>query len=240
MVVDPALSEVRATRYKAKVESVSPKANRTAFEDADECFLGVSLENDSFDVPKLEGIVEWISRRFRRCTVLVGDSIHRLTLSATAALSPEPALARALELGREFIADRQPVFDLFSDRTDFTVVTCAEVRWWADHDGFHRRLRSQFAEDPVFRASVESFGRRYHSRGATDLDGQELAKRVAISSEYFLEEFAVFCCLRARGLSVMVYPGSFSSLAEVAEGAHPDAPRELRDLTVVSLQLKGR
>jgi len=38
----------------------------------------------------------------------------------------------------------------------------------------------------------------------------------------------------------MVYPGSFSTLAEIAECQHPDAPRELRDLVVVSLNLRGR
>jgi hypothetical protein len=61
-----------------------------------------------------------------------------------------------------------------------------------------------------------------------------------VSSEYFLEEFAIFACLKRQGLPVMVYPGSFSTLSEIARGEHPGAPEELRDLIVVSLHLKGR
>nr|VFK08480.1 MAG: hypothetical protein BECKLPF1236A_GA0070988_1001725 [Candidatus Kentron sp. LPFa]VFK24714.1 MAG: hypothetical protein BECKLPF1236C_GA0070990_1001526 [Candidatus Kentron sp. LPFa] len=58
--------------------------------------------------------------------------------------------------------------------------------------------------------------------------------------DYFLEEFAVFACLQQQGLPVFVYPGSFSTLSEIAGGLHPGAPRELQDLIVVSLRLKGR
>lgn len=61
-----------------------------------------------------------------------------------------------------------------------------------------------------------------------------------MSSDYFLEEFAIFCCLKERGLTVMLYPGSFDTLYEIAAGEHPGAPKELRDLIVVSLQLRGR
>nr|VFJ98220.1 MAG: hypothetical protein BECKLFY1418B_GA0070995_11162 [Candidatus Kentron sp. LFY] len=58
--------------------------------------------------------------------------------------------------------------------------------------------------------------------------------------DYFPEELAVFACLKQQGLPVMVYPGSLGALAEIPEGLHPVAPRELRDLIVVSLRLKGR
>lgn len=61
-----------------------------------------------------------------------------------------------------------------------------------------------------------------------------------MSSDYFLEEFAVFCCLRDSGLPVMIYPGSFGTLSEIAAGEHEGAPKQLRDLIVVSLQLRGR
>jgi hypothetical protein len=61
-----------------------------------------------------------------------------------------------------------------------------------------------------------------------------------MSSRYFLEEFAIFACLQQQGIPVMVYPGSFSTLSEIARGEHPGAPKELQSLVVVSLHLKGR
>jgi tRNA-dependent cyclodipeptide synthase len=77
-----------STRYRAKIDGVSPASRRDTFEQHEECFLGISLENSNFVRAKLAGIVEWIARRFARCTVLVGDSIHRITLEATRGLAP--------------------------------------------------------------------------------------------------------------------------------------------------------
>lgn len=38
----------------------------------------------------------------------------------------------------------------------------------------------------------------------------------------------------------MIYPGSFSTLTEIADGKYPNILQELKELTVVSLQLKKR
>ncbi|WP_437614697.1 hypothetical protein [Erwinia sp. V71] len=60
------------------------------------------------------------------------------------------------------------------------------------------------------------------------------------SADYFLEEFAIFSCLVADGVNVMVYPGTFSSLADIAEGRFPGIVPQLEQLIFVSLRLKGR
>nr|VFK57074.1 MAG: tRNA-dependent cyclodipeptide synthase [Candidatus Kentron sp. TC] len=98
-------------------------------------------------------------------------------------------------------------------------------------------ISSTFATDFPFRDSVESFSRAYYRNRPTNLTPEQ---RIRHSVDYFLEEFAVFACLYHQGLPVMVYPGSFSTLAEIATGLHPDAPRELQDLVVVSLKIRGR
>lgn len=226
------------SRYKAKVASVSPLAERHTLHEHDACFMGVSLENHNFGLLKLRGMAEWISRRFERCTVLVGDSIHRITLVTSRSMAPAEASAEAFRLGCRFVEDSRHVFDGFRDRTDFTFLKCSEIQEWPEYHDRHRELRNYFDSDPGFRASVEAFGSNYHGRRRNEATEDELAVRR--SCDYFLEEFAIFCCLKRRGLSVMVYPGSFSTLAEVAGGAHPGAPAELREMTVVSLQLKGR
>ena len=87
---------------------------------------------------------------------------------------------------------------------------------------------------------MESFGRAYHGKHSREVSEAEWEKRIKMSSDYFLEEFAIFACLQQQGIPVMIYPGSFSTLSEIAGGEHPMAPQELRDLIVVSLHLKGR
>lgn len=238
--VSPALAEY-AFRYRAKIDGVSPEARRATFEaEHDECFLGVSLENSNFVRPKLFAILEWISRRFSRCTVLVGDSIHRITLETTRQLAPAAASAEALRLGAAFRQEEQHVFDGFAGRVQFSFAMCSELQRLACYEAHHRQLRALFTEDAAFRASVERFGRTYHGKHSAAVPAAELERRVARSSDYFLEEFAIFACLRERGLKVMVYPGSFSTLAEIAEGLYPAAPQPLRELTVISLHMKGR
>ncbi|MEV7601229.1 tRNA-dependent cyclodipeptide synthase [Kitasatospora sp. NPDC089797] len=238
--VDRQLEQNARTRYKAKIASVSPTTSRTTFEEHDSCFLGVSLENSNFTPAKLSGMVEWISRRFSRCTVLIGDSIHRLTLESTRGMAPDEALDHALELGRQFAKNERSVFDEYRDATDFTYLNCSDVQDGSDFTEFHDELRTFFDKDEAFRSSVELFGRSYHRKHSSGISEAELENRIRMSSDYFLEEFAIFSCLKQYGLPVMVYPGSFSTLSEIAMGEHPGAPDELRDLIVVSLHLKGR
>jgi tRNA-dependent cyclodipeptide synthase len=202
-----------STRYRAKIDSVSPVSRRETFEQNEACFLGISLENGNFVRPKLSGILEWIARRFARCTVLVGDSIHRITLETTRGLSPRAALAEGLRLGRAFVEREREVFNGFGDQTRFSFRSCSEVQTWDAYAAYHRRLVGLYQTDERFRSSVESFGRRYHGKHSTDLPEAEREWRVQRSSEYFLEEFAIFACLREQGTQVMVYPGSFSTLA---------------------------
>jgi tRNA-dependent cyclodipeptide synthase len=231
----------RPTRYRAKIDKVSPQARRTTFEkEFEECFVGVSLENGNFTPPKLHAILEWVARRFARCTVLIGDSIHRITLETTKLLPPEAAAEEALRLGKLFVDEMAPVFDEFRSQTEFTFVTCNEIQTSTEYVDFHARLRALFLRDDAFRSSVEQFGRTYHAKHSQDVADAERARRIDRSSDYFLEEFAIFSCLRRRGIGVMVYPGSFSTLSEIAEGVHVDAVQELRDLVVVSLHMRGR
>jgi len=241
LMVPHAKKSVERSRYRAKVAFVSPLSSRHTLHEHDACFLGVSLENHNFHLLKLHGMAEWISRRFARCTVLVGDGIHRITLEKSRSLAPAEAREEALRLGCEFVQDSEHVFDGFRDRTDFAFLKCSEIQQWPEYHFYHRQLRNYFDADLGFRASVEAFGSNYHGRRANDTQSDDDdGFGVRRSCDYFLEEFAIFCCLKRRDLSVMVYPGSFSTLAEVAGGAHPGAPAELRELTVVSLQLKGR
>jgi tRNA-dependent cyclodipeptide synthase len=230
-----------SSRYKAKVAQVAPLWRRDQFEQFDSCFLGVSLQNKNFTPAKVEGMAEWVARRFDRCTVLVGDSIHRLTLEANEGMAAEPALTEALRLGREFVDEHVEIFERFRDQTEFQFVTCSQVQQWPEYAGYHDVLKELFRRDEPFRRSVQAFGNAYHRKRYTDTsNATERAYSVQLSSDYFLEEFAVFGCLQRLGISVMVYPGSFSTLSEVVAGGHPGAPAELRELVVVSLQLRGR
>nr|VFK68989.1 MAG: tRNA-dependent cyclodipeptide synthase [Candidatus Kentron sp. UNK]VFK73766.1 MAG: tRNA-dependent cyclodipeptide synthase [Candidatus Kentron sp. UNK] len=161
----------------------------------------------------------------------------QVTLEVTQGLAPEVALEQALALGREFVDRERCVFERWREQTEFSFMTCGEIQQRPAYHDYHRHLVRLFETDIPFRESVESFSYAYYRGRSTHLDPEQSIRR---SVDYFLEEFAVFACLKQQGLPVFVYPGSFSTLAEIPEGLHPGAPRELRDLIMVSLKLKGR
>jgi len=88
--------EISSTGYRAKVDFVSPQNRRDTFELEYECFLGVSLGNRNFEPVRFHSLLEWVSRRFSKCKILVGDSIHRLTLESCSGMSAHEAHDRAL------------------------------------------------------------------------------------------------------------------------------------------------
>lgn len=228
-----------SNRYKARILYVSPQSKRHTFERFDSCFLGVSLQNRNFTRPKLDGVCQWIGRRFPYCTVLIGDTIHRITLEITQGLAPEVALEEALALGREFIDRERCVFERWNEQTRFSFVTCGEIQQSPTYRDHHRHLVHLFETDIPFCDSVESSAHAYN-RGREHSPHLTPEQRIRRSVDYFLEEYAVFACLKQQGLPTIVYPGSFGTPVEIAAGLHPGAPRDLQDLIVVSLILSGR
>lgn len=124
--------------------------------------------------------------------------------------------------------------------TQFEFITCHEIQQTPEYSAHHRTITDYFRRSPTFRESVESFGLRYHRNGWDMLSEGEREYRLNKSSRYFIEEFAIFACLVNRGITVMVYPGSFSTLAEIADNKFPGVSKELESLCVVSLHFKKR
>jgi tRNA-dependent cyclodipeptide synthase len=228
------------TRYRARVDFVSPASRRDTFELEEECFLGVSLENRNFERARFQSLLEWISRRFQKCTILVGDSIHRLTLESRASHSPQEARSKAQRLGKDFMEDNRELVASYRPTTRFEFVTCHDIQQTQEYATHHREISAYFLRSPAFRESIESFGLRYHRNDWDALSVADRQYRLRYSSSYFLEEFSIFACLVKRGIKVMVYPGSFSTLAEIADHKFHGVSEALESLCVVSLNFKRR
>ncbi|WP_020405158.1 tRNA-dependent cyclodipeptide synthase [Hahella ganghwensis] len=225
-----------STSYKARVDRVSPKQRR---EDANAflaCFLGISLGNSKFNPPKISAILNWISRRSRNCTVLVGDSIHRITLELSQGLHPDDAYERAIHMGNDFVEKLNPLFASYNDKLNFRFLKCSEVQEWPSYKNHYDQLCNLVNNDRRLLASLETFSASYHKR--RNITPKDVAYRCLVdrSIDYFIEEFAIFACLKERGLSVFIYPGTFGTLTEIVNGEHPKAPQALRNLTIISLK----
>ncbi len=233
--------------YRALVSQVAPAHRRASVDRLDSCILGVSLGGGNaleFHGAKLEATVRWIASRARRCCVLVGDSLGRISLEVREGLAAEVAEREARALGRRYAAETEAIFRHYT-----TSETSFEIRYgtqYADHENFRPYLHdvhTLYKTDHGFRALVHSFGGDYQARTARSLERSDagLSERwQQLAHEYLLEEIALFACLAEDGWPVLVYPGSIDSIIEVAEGRFPALPAPLRALQFIALWLDAK
>lgn len=230
-------------RYKAGFRTVTPASAAALEQGGAACMLGVSLGNANFEGARLEASIEWISERFERCAVVIGDSVFRLTLELLERLDPDAARARALEAGAAFERLYAPLLRQYGKACRFDFIRFSAVendpRFPTWHDALHRLA----AEDPDFARSIEDFAALYLGRG-DKLDANPFAvppaRAAEIARAYLLEESALFCVLEEMGWPVLVYPGSIASIADLCEGRFADTPEPLTRMAFLSLELRKR
>jgi tRNA-dependent cyclodipeptide synthase len=232
--------------YKAKVASLGPASLRGSLRQIDRCVLGVSLGGSNaamFQGAKLEASVRWIAARARRCRVLIGDSMGRISLQVRHGMDPETAQRVAHELGRCYARKAEKMVSHYSG-ADVAFELCYSSEY-ASHPCFgayHDHVRALYRTDVPLRRLVDAFADDYLTR---------TARRVAtvrrwsdhwrtLGREYLLEEMALVACLVADGWPMMVYPGAIDSFVAIAEGRHPALPAPLQALQFVALHLKKR
>ena len=122
-----------AVPYKIKVASVHPTSVRSHFHSANiahtkdcNCLLGLSLNNEQFSLPKLQSMAAWIDQRFRKCRILVGDSIFRLTLQINEQLDEGASLEKARQIGNTTIEQIMYIFDSAVD-CQFEIMRCSDT-----------------------------------------------------------------------------------------------------------------
>lgn len=229
------------SKYHVLVNKVSPESERHKIEDYDSCFLGISLENPSFSTAKLVAMTDWIANRFRNCKVLVGDSLHRLTLQINRRLTERQALTQALSLGKEYINTKLSVFDRRLDTCAFEFIYCSDIQRSDNYREYYKVFEDLLQKSRKFSESVNLFSLKFISRHLKANQNHIPDNNFRdICQKYLLEEIAIFSCLFESHLCPILYPGSLSIFEEIANGEHPDVPDCLKSMIYVSLKFKKR
>lgn len=221
---------------------ILPRISRAQLFSRKKCYLGISLDNPVFEGDSLKALLVWAAGKFEQCLVIVGDYLCRFNERILSGCDEKRAGELAVKRG-----------DLFVSRTKelFCTLPAEKVKLtrWKEHLQSEQFTRSKkildeiFESDKEFRASIEydalSFVQRQRKHNRNLAVGMEEAIR--LSSEYILEETAVFSSLSERGWSVELYPGSeLKVLAEVAKGRFPAVPQGLKDRISVELKISNR
>jgi tRNA-dependent cyclodipeptide synthase len=225
--------------YRAKQERVSPRSAAPGLKNQRRCILGISLQNENFERPeRLDAILDWIEVNFDECLILLGDSIHRLTLQIrNPGLGESEAQGRALELGRRFMATNGHLFEGHGLRCRVTPLAMSDPSYRDRHQDWIERLVAFHEGSEPYRRVVGTFASDFARRQAAGyrIVAEEDLRR---ATQYLLEEAAFCGILGDQRLNVLVYPGSIDPFVAVSEGKIPDAPEPLRTLQLVGLALE--
>lgn len=235
------LSMIQPTdQYKVLWYSTIPRSYRISKDHL--CYLPVSLETKPFQQPILDVVVEWISKHFNKCAVLVGDSVHRLTLQVTRNLSPQDAIDEALRLGEAFIGESQAVFNAHMPGK-FEFFKCSDIKRKRPECAAYQESLSRMVENNEdFMASVTQSAAAYVDRRfkGNNLAGITLTRDevMALAQKYLVEEMALFATIAGMGWTVDVYPGKeLPTLIEIAKGKYPGVPEPLTERKNIALKL---
>lgn len=225
-------------RYTAVCQSVTPNEARAELKKIDSCYLGVSLQTPAFEPPMLSAVTDWISSKFPKCTVAIGDSIHRHTLQILGTISPEDAMTEAVRLGEAFVQQNLGLFSAYKS-CKFEFVKFSDIQRTTEYKDYEVAIKKLFESDLGFRRAIETSAQSFISRQIKRFriyDGDH-DRMVDLSCRYITEEIACFTWLAKNGRRVDVYPGSeLPVLIDVARGKYA-VPPPLRRRINIALKL---
>ena len=203
------------------------------------CYIGISLDSPVFQGKSLHAVLFWAVNRFDRVLVMIGDYLCRFNEHIFRGLNDDQAANVTKNLGDSFIHKTRRLFQQLPDGK-------IQLTRWKQHLQTNEYKQAKaildqlFADDADFHASVQkdavSFVARQRKRN------QKLAvqteEAIKISSEYILEEIAVFSALSKQGWHVELYPGpELQVLEDIAKCKHTAVPTGLKQRVNVELRI---
>ncbi|MDJ1172537.1 tRNA-dependent cyclodipeptide synthase [Roseofilum capinflatum] len=234
------------SNYKASVAKVFPSHLRNSLTDYQRCIFLISLGSKNFiQSNRLTACIQWINQNFQTCTVIIGDSLYRLTLEVRHQSAGETALQEALQAGEEFINQNQHYFESSAQKCQFQFKRTSELeRIHNTHfTGYYQQLENLYQNHASFQAMVNRFSQAYLNRGKEikiDPGKEDKRQETSLANTYCLEESALLACLVEEQDSPFIYPGSIKIFEEISEGLHPEVPDSLQRMIWVSLRLKKK
>lgn len=224
---------------RVSIVKILPKISRQELFSRKKCYLGISLENPLFEGDSMLAMFLWAAEKFDQCLVVVGDYLSRFNEQIISGCDETKAGELAIKLGDSFIARTRDLFARFPQEK-------IHLTRWREHLQSERFRSSKklldaiFISNEQFRAAVEydalSFVKRQQKHNLELAAPMEEAIR--LSSQYILEEVAVFSVLSESGFTVELYPGpELRFLAEVARGEYPAVPTGLKNRVNVELKI---
>lgn len=199
------------------------------------CAFVISVGSNGPDFDALCAGWDWTEAAFDRCTILLGDSLQRLTIEATEARPPADAAREAASRAGALAAR------LAIARPHAPIMRMSEVVRERTFRSRLARFEGVYSATPTFRDMIDADARAFcerqqrHDRLLTSFDAA-----LALSVRYLLEEVAIYAVLAENGWLAEAYLGSeLEVLAGFMRGEFPGIAPALEQRTHISLRVSS-
>lgn len=204
--------------------------------------LEISVGQPYHEGDKLRAALQWAAPRFGRTVILCNDTLQRFNLQFEQEISGPAAFALARRAGDEWLYRNLPAIAA-------TLPAYEIYRWeaWKRASGYFDALaatRRLHRDYEPFRAMIDGAITEIWDRRCDRTHAYRHARRAefyALSTDYLIEEVAVFAVAYRNLPGISAYPGSFGDLwAMFLNGHVPDAPEGLQNADCLRIDFQRR
>jgi len=225
--------------HYVRIVKTTPKVSQEQLFSFRRCYLGISIDNPVFYGRSLQALLSWAMDNFDQSLVVIGDYLRRYNEQIFNGLQGDKAVKASQDAGDLFILQTSRLFE----KLDKEKLTVSRWKPCLETDVFKKSkaaIDDLFNSDPNFKTAVTrdafSFAKRQARQKRTLAIPMEDA--IELSSQYLMEEIAVFNALSEQGWNVELYPGpELRVLVEIAKGKYSHIPQGLRKRINVELQI---
>ncbi|CEG58333.1 hypothetical protein [Legionella fallonii] len=170
------------------------------------CLMPISVGQTIHEGAKFAAVIKLINSSFKKCTILVDDSVQRHTLGIINGASPDELYQLAVAEGEAWLKRNEIAYNQLTIPFDL-------MRWddWYNSPNYinsHLRVQKEYDSNDDFRhalqANIDDFLTRYLSRfNQGDIDHE---RAFSLCLDYLIEECAVMCLWTEQAYDFEVYP----------------------------------
>lgn len=227
-------------KYRVKTKDIQPKKYKKQIRFPKKCFLGISLSNPFFHGIHLLEVLKWIDLNFDECKIVIADHLHRFNAYIFNGSDNEEANKECDKMGGDIHNKIQDLLGNF-DASKFAIKHWLDLSEQKNAIDNHNNIRSYFESNKNFKMSVINSSKKFIAKQINrgyqiHIPEDEAVKK---STDYILEELAVFAMLIDQGYSVQVYPGKqLKVLKDIANNHFPHFNTSLKNGIYIDLSIK--
>ncbi len=229
----------RADLPQIRIVKTTPNVAKQQLFSYRRCYIGISIDNRDFYGLSLEALLRWAAENYEQCLIVVGDYLRRFNEQIFSGSTGESAEKVSFQAGDNYLKQTKEIFSRFNGQK-IKLIRWKDCLEKEEYKKARKILDNLYTLDESFRAAVQkdafSFIKR-QNRKKQDL-AVTMEEAIDISSQYLLEEVAVFSALAEEGWNIEVYPGpELGVLVEIAQGNFKDIPAGLKKRINIELRI---